>query len=271
MADTYSLDEKVLCYSGPELFLAKVIEVDQSRDKPYLIHYNQWNKKWDEWTDASQLKKYTVSNMELKKKLSKEKAKQEAKNKKRPRETGSGRNSPALGKTATSNKKLKLTVDIPKGLKEQLIFQEQSIFKDHKLLVLPTETCVDDVLGDYIKNCRNADEDTKTVVEGLKTYFNKSLEAFLLYNFEKPQCKSVKKEQTGKEFSQVYGPEHFLRLFVRLPEFLEHSTWNQTTSRTVQQKLSEILTFIQKKRSQYFKEEQYHDPGHDYIQSVQDL
>lgn len=60
-----------------------------------------------------------------------------------------------------------------------------------------------------------------TIVSGLTCYFDRSLGANLLYRFERPQYAGIRKEYiTGshvivgqeKEMSQVYGPEHFLRM-----------------------------------------------------------
>ena len=60
------------------------------------------------------------------------------------------------------------------------------------------------------------------VLDGLKTYFDFTLSDHLLYGPEMPQYKIVV-EKTCLLPSSVYGAEHLLRLFVRLPHFLCHA------------------------------------------------
>ncbi len=43
----FSEGEKVLCFHGPLIYEAKVMKAQPGGK--YRIHYNGWNKKWDEW------------------------------------------------------------------------------------------------------------------------------------------------------------------------------------------------------------------------------
>ncbi|XP_054168472.1 mortality factor 4-like protein 1 [Oppia nitens] len=52
----YELEERVLCFHGPLIYEAKCLKrifVDNS--KRYYVHYNGWNKSWDEWVDESKI------------------------------------------------------------------------------------------------------------------------------------------------------------------------------------------------------------------------
>ncbi|GFO30677.1 mortality factor 4-like protein 1 [Plakobranchus ocellatus] len=50
--------EKLLCYHGPLLYEAKCMKLDVRDGKVhYLIHYNGWNKNWDEWVQESRIMK----------------------------------------------------------------------------------------------------------------------------------------------------------------------------------------------------------------------
>ncbi|RUS82369.1 hypothetical protein EGW08_009884 [Elysia chlorotica] len=50
--------EKLLCYHGPLLYEAKCMKLDIRDGKVhYLIHYNGWNKNWDEWVQESRIVK----------------------------------------------------------------------------------------------------------------------------------------------------------------------------------------------------------------------
>lgn len=53
------------------------------------------------------------------------------------------------------------------------------------------------------------------VIRGLKQFFNRALGLVLLYTFERPQYEELIKQKKGKkkEMTDIYGAEHFLRLF----------------------------------------------------------
>jgi len=55
----------VLCYHGQHIYEAKCTKVDtaQPKEKIYFVHYNGWNKKWDEWVDSKRIMKYTDENL----------------------------------------------------------------------------------------------------------------------------------------------------------------------------------------------------------------
>lgn len=62
---------------------------------------------------------------------------------------------------------------------------------------------------------RKSDEIFQEVLSGIKTYFDKCLGNLLLYRFERQQYVDIRKRNTGKEDSEIYGGEHLLRLFGR--------------------------------------------------------
>jgi len=59
-------NERVLCFHGPLVYEAKCLKT-QNRDKQnkYLIHYQGWNKNWDEWVPESRVLKWTEDNLKL--------------------------------------------------------------------------------------------------------------------------------------------------------------------------------------------------------------
>lgn len=122
-----------------------------------------------------------------------------------------------------------------------------------------------------------------------RLYFDKALPLILLYRQEREQYERLRAATSkGKEFvpSDIYGAEHLLRLFVRLPHLLaqtamgaqevsqvrhidsrcstyviafmacfvgqERGLANIVRPRQVQTKLAEFLKFLQKNYSQYF-------------------
>ena len=55
-------------------------------------------------------------------------------------------------------------------------------------------------------------------------YFDRALPVILLYRAERPQFEDIQRRFDGKKrFCEVYGVEHLLRLFVRLPHLLAHA------------------------------------------------
>jgi len=62
--------ERILCYHGPLIYEAKCMK-GQMKDKVtrYLIHYNGWNKNWDEWVPENRVLKFNEANLQKQKEL----------------------------------------------------------------------------------------------------------------------------------------------------------------------------------------------------------
>ncbi|XP_012936275.1 mortality factor 4-like protein 1 [Aplysia californica] len=62
--------EKVLCYHGPLLYEAKCMRVETREGKvQYMIHYNGWNKNWDEWVQESRVVKNNEAGVQKQREL----------------------------------------------------------------------------------------------------------------------------------------------------------------------------------------------------------
>ncbi|XP_076466043.1 mortality factor 4-like protein 1 isoform X2 [Babylonia areolata] len=62
--------EKVLCFHGPLLYEAKCVRVDvKDKQTRYYIHYNGWNKNWDEWVPESRVLKHNEAGLQKQKEL----------------------------------------------------------------------------------------------------------------------------------------------------------------------------------------------------------
>ncbi|BFY97680.1 hypothetical protein BsWGS_00720 [Bradybaena similaris] len=62
--------EKVLCYHGPLLYEAKCMKIEVKDGKvQYLIHYNGWNKNWDEWVQESRVVKNNEAGIQKQREL----------------------------------------------------------------------------------------------------------------------------------------------------------------------------------------------------------
>lgn len=72
----------------------------------------------------------------------------------------------------------------------------------------------------------------------------------LLYNEERAQADGLLKN--GDSPSSIYGAEHLLRLFLKLPELLPIENTTEEQYRLLQTKLHELLEFLASRREEYF-------------------
>jgi len=72
----------------------------------------------------------------------------------------------------------------------------------------------------------------------------------LLYAEERTQADEA--IGNGTMPSSVYGAEHLLRLFVKLPDYLPVEGSTEEQYRLLQGKLHEVLDFLQSKAAEYF-------------------
>lgn len=66
----YKIEEKVLCYHGPLIYEAKCLKRrNENNFVQYYVHYNGWNKNWDEWVMESRILKINPQNLKLQQEL----------------------------------------------------------------------------------------------------------------------------------------------------------------------------------------------------------
>ena len=102
------------------------------------------------------------------------------------------------------------------------------------------------------------------VVDGIKTYFNQALSTILLYKFERKQFRDIRDEHKSTPLVDVFGAEHLLRLFVKLPELLAYCKLQREHLTVLVAKLTELLKFLQANKAKYFIAE-YVDAEEDYL------
>ncbi|GKU94808.1 hypothetical protein SLEP1_g8245 [Rubroshorea leprosula] len=88
------------------------------------------------------------------------------------------------------------------------------------------------------------------ILKGVRCYFDKALPMMLLYKKERQQYHKAVLGDVSP--STVYGAEHLLRLFVKLPELLAYANVEEETLTNLQQKLLDFLKFLQKNQSAFF-------------------
>ncbi|EEE60363.1 hypothetical protein OsJ_13491 [Oryza sativa Japonica Group] len=142
----------------------------------------------------------------------------------------------------------------PSTLKKQLVDDWEFVTQLGKLVKLPRSPTVDDILKKYLEHRTKKDnkinDSYAEILKGLRCYFDKALPAMLLYKKEQQQYTEEVKGDVSP--SIIYGAEHLLRLFVKLPELLASVNMEEDALNKLQQKLLDILKFLQKNQSSFF-------------------
>ncbi|KAL9257231.1 MRG1-like protein [Drosera capensis] len=235
-----------------------VLKVElQGNEWKYFVHYLGWNKNWDEWVVATRLVKRTEENIRKQRiqryvpedaKADKEDPKNNvAKGKKRKIDF-------VVEKDRVSTDKL-VKIRIPSILRKQLVDDCEFVTKQDKLVRLPRCPNVDEILKQYLEYRSDNKDDlpdysVAEVLNGLRRYFDKALHILLLYKQERRQFQ----EAVGSTVSPstIYGAEHLLRLFVKLPDILSSLNMEEETITMLQLKLTEFLKFMEMNHSSFF-------------------
>ncbi|XP_015785950.1 mortality factor 4-like protein 1 [Tetranychus urticae] len=309
MAPKYKFHEgeKVLCFHGPILYEAKCVKI-QAKDKvvKYFVHYQGWNKSWDEWVPESRVLKYNEANVQKQKELQEahNAVKPKGKSKKRASGDKEAAATPKTDKTAkpkpgtitavtptepkdsgekeTGGKKRRIKVDqtseedyqnlpevkimMPEELKTILKEDWEMVNKSNKLVVIPAQSTVDDILEDYVSFKKK--ESTLTppkisiiyeITNGIREYFNVVLGSLLLYKSERLQFEQSTKEGEDIDIlpSSIYGFIHLLRLFVKFGNLLAHSHTDEKSIQSLIPHFDDFLSFCAKHSTSYYSLEDY--------------
>ncbi|KAK9670329.1 hypothetical protein RND81_13G194200 [Saponaria officinalis] len=268
----FSDGEKVLAYHGPRIYEAKIQKAEiRKKEWRYFVHYLGWNKSWDEWVGADRLMKYTDENVQKQQELKKKQGADKTQRSGRSSQTKPKGSTEAKGdnedtkinvakgkkrkgdeKESFSAEKL-IKIQMPSTLKKQLVDDWEFVQKD-KLVKLPRSPNVDDLLKKYLEYRTRKDgtmsDSVAEILNGLRCYFDKALPLMLLYKKERQQYQESVTNNVSP--STIYGAEHLLRLFVKLPELLAYVNMEEDTRTRLQQKLVDLLKYLQKNQSTFF-------------------
>jgi mortality factor 4-like protein 1 len=161
-----------------------------------------------------------------------------------------------------------IRVELSASLKRELITQWERVTLQGELLSLPRSVTAAEVLrrfeADAKKKARSAEqaELAADCAAGLKAYFDGALYSSLLYAEEHAQAEAAlvsHKNTKRREPSEVYGAEHLLRLFVKLPELMPLRDMDAAAAKAVQAKLTEFVRWMQRNASAHFVSGEYVD------------
>lgn len=270
----YKEDDKVFAMDGGDLYEAKVIKLKPSGEQfTYFLHYMGWNSRWDKWVVESDLMAAGPEALEMQKQL-KEKQKKEkvtaAKRKEDQKVKEQVKKEDQKIKRARVDIKkdteddtgvAEVKVAMPFTLKKQLMTDWENVTQEPRRLVkLPRELTAADVMSQYMES--KADRSTppqiaraQELIDGVRIYFDKALPLILLYRQERRQYDLTIQKHPNKSPSEIYGAEHLLRAFVRLPQSLAQSALAAAEVTQVQKLLGDFLRFMQKNHATFFVQE----------------
>lgn len=172
--------------------------------------------------------------------------------------------------------KTEIKIKIPDELKMWLIDDWDAINRQHKLVDLPANKTVSDIIDAYVQ-AKKATKSTTPVKEavltdvmgGLKTYFNVMLGSQLLYKSERPQYADILRESPDTEMADIYGAMHLLRLFVRLGTILSYTSLDEKSISYLMAHVQDFLRYLQKNVAVYFTMQQFVNVTSEYSRKVQ--
>jgi len=263
----------VYAKDGDQLYKAKIVKVtsgDGKKETSYFIHYIGWNNRWDKWVSEELLLPDNNETKALQKKM-KQESKEKQKNGDKRKEGGKSKQDGMKDKkrakinekehTEDISKLPQIKIPIPFTLKRQLVDDWEWITHDPgRLAPIPRAITVEAIMQQFMEFKQRRGNSPQLqryqeMVDGIRIYFDKALPVILLYLQEREQYNLVKAKFPDKPPSQVYGAEHLLRLFVRLPTLLAQTDLSPPEVSQVQTKLSEFLKFLQKNHENFFLHE----------------
>ncbi|KAJ3385166.1 Esa1p-associated factor [Lobulomyces angularis] len=296
--------EKILCFHGPLLYEAKVLKKEiwegksNEEDGPhYFVHYQGWKEKWDEWVPESRGLKMTEENLKKQKDLvaahTTKKPEKKSEATAPSSERGKKRKSEHVDTVDEFAKRVEIKIPIPEELKIKLVDDWETVTKNQRLVSLPRDPTVTQILQKYREHIINnptsfnekeglkssvfQEEIVEQVTDGLKLYFDKALGNILLYRFERFQYVQLKEklnnenngsnngtEKLGeathaeKCMSDYYGAEHLLRLFVQLPSLIAHTNMETDAVNVLKDHFALFLQWMVENADELFLKEYEH-------------
>lgn len=163
--------------------------------------------------------------------------------------------------------KTEINISIPKDLKTYLVDDWHAINSQHKLVDLPANITVEDIVEKYKQHKKTKSsagsgkgQSCEDISNGILEYFNVMLGSQLLYKVERTQYAEMLDKHPDKPMSQIYGAFHLLRLFVKLGTVLSFTTLDKNNIRVLIGHLGEFLKFLEGEQKEFFTMSSFNHP-----------
>lgn len=219
----------------------------------YYVHYNGWDKEWDEWVGLERMLPYTKENIRKSKELvqsaihSSGRREIEIATVKKP-DTVARFLTDSIDRTEVGKLMSKhpvFTLDMPVLVRRQLVDDCRAVCIENKQVKLPTEWPVWMILQKYIdwaeQNHDPYAELRQEFCDNLIKMFGRC-EALILYEPERGR-------DIGGNPAEVYGPEHFLRFLAILPSLVCYYVDGQEGRDTARVFLQNMLRYMEEDHS----------------------
>lgn len=162
-----------------------------------------------------------------------------------------------------------MEIFVPLELKKRLVLDWKLVSTKQALVNLPRKpTAYDIVQGFMSSRSKEEQQNMREVMDGILIYFDKALGSLLLYRFERPQYADIVKSFTSKRLCEVYGAEHLLRLFVKLPDLLVRAEMIEDARDLVKAATVEFLRHMEQEAQKLFDPGAYDAPTPQYVRLV---
>ena len=142
-------------------------------------------------------------------------------------------------------------------LRKQLVDDWEYVTKDKMLITLPRKRTVSSVLDEFCQSKANGGvihPSWTGVADGVKAYFNEAVRPVLLYRPEMEQLEALQRDgKLPANLADLYGPEHLLRLFVKLPGMLAKADLDEDSAKFLETKVASLIKFMAKKAGELFE------------------
>jgi mortality factor 4-like protein 1 len=152
----------------------------------------------------------------------------------------------------------KIEIPLPSALKSVLLEDYKHCSDKKQEYPLPVSTSLDTLISNFITHLKDQQQNTEetasdgelqiveSVLQGVKEYFNAVLRKALLYPCEKKSHDTYFKKSNIP--SNVYGLEHLLRFYVKLPQYLSRMKVGQEGCAVIKDKSVAFLEWLEKSR-----------------------
>lgn len=267
----FKVDDVVLAFHGSLLYEARVLSVEcepGERASAYTVHFQGWKKSWNERVSHDRVFTHNDDNLRIAHRLLNGAKMRQQALEPVPSEKDDQAKEAAVPDSFPANS----IFHIPPALQRQLVDDWEFVTKEKRLVPLPRTPNVQEVLHKWVNARRqSSDKAAREVAEGLQAFFDASLRKVLLYSFERPQYLEYFHTGTARDDtllpSAIYGPEHLLRLLLKLPYLLEGTEVGNERMEAIAEKTNELAKYMQKNGRLIFETE-YTPASEEYLKSI---